>query len=86
MGNEKADSLLRSPVIMCIRPVNQTYLPERFQGCYFKTYVEKYSHCSVNYNSKLNKCTYSSVAVAITLHQCNSCLQPMIGFFNVITQ
>lgn len=66
VGEEKADPLQRSLVFTYMSPPHRMHLPEQLQGCYFKSYVEKYSHCCVNYNSKLNKCTCSSAAVAIS--------------------
>lgn len=65
MGEKKRLTPSKEPRLHAYFPPHQTHLPEQLQGCYFKSYVEKYSHCSVNYHSKLNKCTHSSAAVTI---------------------
>lgn len=53
----------KGPRIRARVPPHQTHLPKQLQGCSFKSYTGKFSHCSVNYSSKLNKCAHSSAAV-----------------------
>lgn len=66
VGKEKTEVLRQSLVFTCTSLPHRIHLWKQRQYCAFKSYLEKYSCRSVNYNSKLNKCTYSSVAVAIS--------------------